>query len=580
MTRRPRRPRSRSRRPSLLPFVAAAGFVLGCPKGDDAAESTASVGANAGVEDAGDDGFRARAHEEAFERFTAAAAKAFAMADPLVAHRLDPAVSPGPRPLSRRGRAALREAVDAAVQEGEGIDRDVLGVERGMLYEALSRGLSGLAYDLDRVPALRRDPTLFAWRSQPLVDHVVARVVSGRACQGCAAALTALGTDLRAAPGQLGATSPASLAAAKADLTELRTTLSELVAHEGIDAAIAEGAQAAAEGVDAVLERVAAIAAALPEATEVGWTRPVPGATKAEAVKRLPDRIGAEELGRRLSQEEALRLTPEQIAGEITLMLLRLETMAKAHAKANVTPTGTEATPPTAARCSEAWTPLARWAAGNTAIAEPVAANAPDCATRYSELGTAPMTDAALALAVFELGILEPTRHARRATVDRALGLLQGDMAPAGQRLALTTSGLFGARQPATTLALARANRQLCVALAGVLEHGALLTAEGRSERLQRDCPDHDAAALVAETLARPRQTLAPAGLVLIGKGPAQAVALSRFWWVPLGLVMPLADPARSAPPDASTLPKPKLVPLGPDGDDANDGAENGAQAP
>lgn len=576
MTRRPARPSSPS---SVLALVlaAAAGIASGCPKSDDAPQTTAGAEAgDDGKAEAGDDGFRTRAHEQALARFLEASTKALRLADPLAAHRLDASVVLGPPPLSRSARAPLREAVDAALQEGEGIDRKLLSAEQAMLYEAVWRGLLAVQYDLDRVPALRRDPTLFAWRSRPLVDHVVARVVTGRPCDGCAAGLTALGSELRAAAGQLGATSPASLAAAEQDLAALRVELTELAAREGTDAAIAAGAKAAADGVDAVQQRLTAIAAALAEAPQVQWQTPVPGATKPEAVKRLPDRIGDETLARRLTQEEQLRLTPEQVAGEITLMLLRLKTMAEAHAKTHG-PAGPPlaATMPSAARCTAAWTPLSTWAAGNDAIAAPVKSAAFDCATRVHELGSAPLTDVELSLAVFELGILEPTRWARRAAVDRSLGLVHGDMAPAGQRLALTTSGLFGAGQPATTLAIAQADRALCVALAGVLEHGGLLSEDGRAERLKRDCPEHDADALVAEALARPRQAIAPAGLVLIGKGPAQAVALSRFWWAPLGLVMPLADPARSAPPDPATLPEPELIPLDPKADP--EAAENGA---
>ena len=39
---------------------------------------------------------------------------------------------------------------------------------------------------------------------------------------------------------------------------------------------------------------------------------------------------------------------------------------------------------------------------------------------------------------------------------------------------------------------------------AGVLEHGALLSEDGRAERLKRDCPEHDAEALVAWAAALP----------------------------------------------------------------------------
>ena len=395
-----------------LVLTAGASLALGCPKGDDAPQTTA-VGASAeddGKVDAGDDGFRARAHEQALERFVEASTKALRLAEPLAAHRLDPSVALGPPPLSRSARAPLREAVDAALQEGEGIDRGLLSAEQGMLYEAVWRGLSTIRRDLDRIPALRRDPTLFAWRSRPLVEHVVARVVTGRACEGCAAGLTALGSELAAAAGQLGATSPASLTAAQADLAALHAELTELAARDGIDAPIAEGANAAAQGVAAVQQRLTAIEAALADAVQVQWRTPVPGATRPEAVRRLPDRIGGEALAQRLTLEEQLRLTPEQVAAEITLMLLRLKTMAEAHAKTHGEARSTAASPPSTARCTAAWEPLATWAASNTALAEPVKSNAFDCAAGVAELGSDPMTDAALSLAVFELGILEPTR--------------------------------------------------------------------------------------------------------------------------------------------------------------------------
>ncbi|MFO0637557.1 MAG: hypothetical protein U0168_32435, partial [Nannocystaceae bacterium] len=60
--------------------------------------------------------------------------------------------------------------------------------------------------------------------------------------------------------------------------------------------------------------------------------------------------------------------------------------------------------------------------------------------------------------------------------------------------------------------------------------------------------------------LAHPRASLGGLGLWLLALGPADAVALEAFWWLPLGLVIDAARPPRE--PDTPV--ESKVEPLTP----------------
>lgn len=539
----------------MAQWGVAAALLGGCPD-QETNDSGVAPAVEPPVESSAgaDDEFRRRAHAAALKRLTERGQAALQLADPITAHALGLAPL-APLPLSRTARAPLRKAVTAALTEETGIDRAALTAQDGMLRDAVSTALHATRRELQQRPALRRDPTVFAHHVGALLQVVRDHQADGMPCPSCADGLRAQAKDLAAAVGQLGATSAASLAAAQTDLKTVRAQVQALTEPSEADPEPEPGLVAAARALltalDAVASRLQAIADNLDAATAAQWSTPLSGATDPHDVRRLPDRLGHAELSRRLADDEALRLTPEQVASELTLLLARLEKM-----RARLEPEAAgPASPATTARCDTAWATLTAWAEGNDALTSA----AIDC-TRPLPNVTGPVTDAELMLAVFDHGVVGPTRRTRRSTANAALALASGAMAPAGHALALPVSGLMSARQSgAAELAIARARRQLCVALAATLEHGQWSTPPERAQRLARDCQDLAPETLVKAALARPRAALAPAGMLLIAKGPAEALALSRFWWAPLGLVLPLADPARTQPPNPASLPQPKV---------------------
>jgi len=548
--------------------------VAACGSDDVAAPPPAAAPADVNATDDAD--FARAAHGAALERFTKAGAEALALADPVANAALGHGPLAAP-PLSRASRAVVRMAVDAALLEGRGIERKSLSPQDGMRRDLMSIGLQTVRRDLNDRPEFRRDPTAFATRANALLDVIQARLRRGLPCDRCAQAIDDLGKELALSPGQLGATSAASLAAALEDLDALtqRLTATEALSGERerkeTPATWAKAIASAHEGTAAIASRLQSIAPVLPDARTGTWEGPVAGGVAADAVQRLPDRLGSKELDRRLTDDESVSFTGASLSTEIALLLTRLSRMRDRLPAANGDTAA--ATPVTVERCQAAWAPLAAWAKDN-----PVLAGAAfDCAAGGAALAM-PATDAELVLRLFDHGVVLPSRATRRKEVPAALGLPSARMASAGNTLALSVSGLIAAERPAAArLAIARAQQQLCVALAATVEHGELGEPAGRAERLAQSCPDAVPADLVHEALARPREALAAAGMVLISRGPAEAAALSLFWWAPLGLVGPLADPARAAQADPSTLPTPSVEALRPA---AESGGSDGAGAP
>ena len=534
--------------PVAISSGALAMLLTACPA--DAETSAKRDPAPAATPSTDSAEYRRQAHQRALQRFLDAAQAAGVLLDPVSAHVLGLSAL-APRPLSRTAREPVRRSVHSALSQAEGIDGHVLSPEDRMLFRAVRTTLEAAKRELDERPALRRDPTVLAPAIEALLDQVSLRLRDRLTCSEGVAALGALGDELPRLPGLIGATSNAALHAARSDLNAIGRRITALgsVPVPDCAATVAKGVTSARAGVDAIAKRLDEIAARIETAPSIGWGTPIAGATAAVAVQRLPDRIGAEEFARRLADEEALRLAPRELADQITLVLGRLDGMGKqlpAH-----DPASDAAKPGSPARCQSAWAPIEAWATSNDGFA-----SAFDCSREGEPLAAVTSSDAARTLALFERGVLHPTRDRDRRSVVPALALSQGRMAAAGQHLAVTVSGLTHAQaNDAAHLAIEGARAALCGALAATLEHAEIGTAAGRRARLEEHCPDHDPAALVQDALARPRAALAPAGMVLMNEGPAAAVALSRFWWVPAGLVVPLADPHRASAPEKPVQP-------------------------
>ena len=294
---------------------------------------------------------------------------------------------------------------------------------------------------------------------------------------------------------------------------------------------------------DAVDRPWAAASKALADAEQGAWSRPLPPAPRPDALVRLPARLGAGTLRRRLDVEEAIGTPVRTLFAEVTDTLGRLGSMAATKPRAA---SGARAT--TIAGCTAAWAPIATWARGQPAMH----AAGLECAVAVRRLGSARRAPAELTLELLRLGVVEPTEDDRRAKELPALALLTGRLAPGGHRRSLSMAALAGLHdETALGVALAEAVDTLCLTATALWIHGELGPDDALETALAARCDGRAPRAWIAAAEARPRAALEGLALRQLGTGPAHVVALERFWWVPLGLVDALADPATIRPPEA-----------------------------
>src|SRR5690606_3059395 len=127
------------------------------------------------------------------------------------------------------------------------------------------------------------------------------------------------------------------------------------------------------------------------------------------------------------------------------------------------------------------------------------------------------------------------------------VALVRGRAAPLAQALVLQIAIASGSGRPAVERhALREAHGLACLAAAAVWIHGGRGDAHGSDDAPTARLPAHgrgDGTALVDAAQARARAALQGLGFVLLGDGPADAAALDRYWWAPMGLVRDLALP-------------------------------------
>jgi hypothetical protein len=133
---------------------------------------------------------------------------------------------------------------------------------------------------------------------------------------------------------------------------------------------------------------------------------------------------------------------------------------------------------------------------------------------------------------------------------------------------AQTLAVVTGLADPgARALALRDAADALCRTATALAVHAALYEGaeptgpSGLAAALGPACDHRPVDAWIADALARPRASLDALGLTLLGLGPADVVALERYWWLPIGLVVPTARP--QAPTKAEPTTKALVEPLG-----------------
>lgn len=478
--------------------------------------------------------FRAKAHADAYARLVPLARRAFELADPVTDAVLAD-VPLHPRPFSVGGRAALRKAVDAAWIEAAEIRAELLPPETALLLRVIRFGLSRLRDEQQRRPSTRTDPAVGARATAALVDEVTWR---GPGCAGCDEALAAAGPELDAALADLGATTPARARATAAQCETLRDrVLAWRRAHP--DPERWTGAVALEAALDRARDRLVAVAGALDHATV---TSPLPEGLRAarapaDAV-RLPDRLGAAELRRSLDVHES------ETRDAATLFAELLGAAAQLAALPDPAPVDAAAvTPVDAERCAAAWAPLAAYAK-----TMPVLVAEFDCTRDRLRLPQA-ADDVDLVRALVLAGIVEPTRRATRAHTEPLLARVAGDIAPASHRHALSLAVLSGAKQTEARARAGKAARtDVCTALVALWIHGEQGDDAALRERLAGPCRGIEFGPQIDAVLARPEASLAGLGLVMLAMGPADAVALERGWWLPLGLVIPAIRPEGPRP--------------------------------
>lgn len=528
----------------------ALGLLLGCPGEPPPDEGTTAAKAADPQPDAPDPEFRRNAHAKALAALREAALPALRELDPVAAAEVEgtPLHPPGFGPAARE---ALREALDAAKRQAEGIAPELLSPADGVLLRVLGHALERGRHRLER-PPWRDDPGALVDAVGPYVSALRRRAAAGQCDDGCGVA--ELGPALDDGLRDVGSASPATLAAAREDLGALRRELAGVCTAAAARTPASPLVTACAD-LDPALARLDArlepAVAALATAPEVPWDRSVAAGPPA-AWKRRPVRWSAAMLARTLEDEEAYGLPPAQLLELAERTVARLRAMQQRDAAGGKgAPSGTAepalARPFDAAACEAAWAPLRAWTEAQAAGLVP----ALDCAAAPWSLP--PQTDdAELVRHMLRYGVVEPTRRARVAATGSDVAMVQGRAAPLAQALVLEIAVASGSgRLAAASGALKEAHHRACVAAAAVWIHGELGDVTGLGERLAAHACG-EASALVTAAEARPREALRGLGLGLLGDGPADAAALDRYPWAPIGFVRDLA------------LPPPPIVETGP----------------
>ncbi len=526
----PRRGRRARRDAATRRVVVATLAVLGCG-GDTKPVEEKTAPAKTEV--------RTKAHADAFERLLPLAVDTLVLADPMGAAQIGKGSARMP-PLGGGERVRLRESVDATWREAAEIDADTLGLERSVILRALRFGLLRVRDDLERRTLARTDPGLAIDAASRLVRELDVR--AGRPlARDAEVALEHASAMLREGVQDLGATSPEALQGARDDLAALRTR-------------VGDASPALSTAMTAVDARLTAVAAALGSAKTAAADERVARAREPGDVRKLAARLGASTLRRRLEVEESETQPAKDLFAELVATTRSLSAM-----RGDAPTKPGEARPVTAERCTSAWAKVQAYAREQPALQ----GAALECDAFVTAHAGETLDDAALVLAIVHDGVVEPTRRARRRAEIPALAIVGGRIAPASHVHAQTLAVVTGMADPdARALALDRALDATCLAATALFVHGELGGDTALAAALGDGCEQHATDAWIARALARPRASLDGLGLVLLGRGPADAVALERWWWLPIGLVIPTArpEPPRAPPTDAKVVVEP-IVP-------------------
>lgn len=510
---------------------------LGCPSADEATPPAREELATAPSAPVSPEAFRRQAHGRALEALRREAPAVLRMLDPVAAAEVEgtPLRPPG---FGASARAERRTALARVERDAAEISGSLLSPADAVVLRVLQTAFEREQQRLRR-PPWRDDPRALVHAIEPYLQALRRRLAAGECDDGCG--LGQLGPALRDGLGELGSAAVPTVAAAREDLRNLGAALPGWLRGLPPEHAAVTAAAELPTVLRELDQTLARVEAALPEAEPVAWDRPVAPARDG-GWKRRPARWDAAQLRRVLEDEEAHGVEPARLFARAEATVARLRAMIERDGavpgEASPLPR-----PFDGPACEAAWAPLRAWAEAQGGALVPEL----DCATALRELPRPSPADPAVVLHLVEHGLVGPSRRAAVAATGVDVALVRGRAAPRAQGLVLAIAITAGSgRRDAERLALDQAHGLACLAATAVWIHGELGPVEALVPRLQaQGCGD--VKALVAAAEARPRAALEGLGLVLLGDGPADAAALDRYWWAPMGLVRDLALPP--APP-------------------------------
>lgn len=537
--------------------------VAGC--GDDpagepgAAAATPPVADGASVSPDSED-FRRQAHQKALASLREQSTKVLRLLDPVANARADAAPLTVPR-VGPAARTSVRKPLTIAQREAAGIKRGWLSPEDGVVLRMHLTGLDR-GFERSRAPAPRDGPDGVLYTLAPYLGEVERRMALGQCEDGCG--LDSLASALRVSMAEVGSASVPTIGAAQRDFAALHDTVGYWAKGRPPEHPVAKAAVEITAELETIDATLATAYTALVGAPTVDWKTIAPAAPAAEW-KRRPDRWNAARLRRFLGAEEAYghpadALFERAVVASERLHLIRERDAAAATSKDEPAAAAPAMTPE---RCEALLAPLAEFTKqpDNHLVAEL------DCtalAANFDRRVPEASDSIAQARAVIRHGVVEPTRDALLKDTPIDLRLVWGRAAAPTQATMLEVAIAAGTEQPALgARALADGHRAACLAAIAVWIHGELGTDAILRDRLDpQGCGDLDA--MIAEAQARPRAALQGLGWLLLGQGPADAAALDRYWWAPLGLVRDLAmppPPRREQPTKITVEPLPGREP-------------------
>ncbi len=433
-----------------------------------------------------------------------------ALEDPVTAALRDD-TAPRMPPVLAADKAALREALDAASGEAQGLLPRLLDPQ-GRVVALASRFVLDRARDTFlRRPVWVRSPTWLTREADLVLAALESSARQSGACSHCDVSLAHLTEVVRnAAPTPPALAGPAVQATAAA--SDARALAQRVLQLPGPP----QAAAAAAEALEA-------FATALETADASGSAR-----------------LGPEALQRLLEVEENVDQTPQEAFASLRSAVGTLAAMRAKHPPA---PDGAPQ-PITPARCEAAWSQLSPIAHAQPAL-DPEAF---DCERFVAGVGSATLDDADLRIAIVDVAFVAPQRLAAQRGLPEVLSSIGGRLTRGAQQHTLRTALLLSQPELAQVAgrALQREADALCSTAAALWIHGELGDDDALGQRLDGRCP-RETPEYIARAEARPRQALEGLALRRIPLGPAGVVPLDRLWWLPLGLVDPVAAPEAHA---------------------------------